>query len=152
MATFPTAAVTHAVGFHERIAADLIDAAIQQIEGAPFAPAMITIVDTAGGAISSIKPEATAYAHRQQRYTVFLQTAWTDRAESERRVEWSRGTWKAFAPLTNGTYANFAGQDKAGPDLRETYGGNLERLVELKRKYDGGNLFRLNANVPPRLS
>jgi len=34
--------------------------------------------------------------------------------------------------------------------LRDTYGGNFERLVALKTQVDPNNLFRLNANVTPR--
>ena len=33
---------------------------------------------------------------------------------------------------------------------RENFGPNFERLVALKAKYDPMNLFRLNANVPPK--
>jgi hypothetical protein len=31
------------------------------------------------------------------------------------------------------------------------HGANFERLVDLKAKYDPTNLFRLNANVPPKI-
>ena len=35
--------------------------------------------------------------------------------------------------------------------VREAYGPNYERLVELKRRYDPGNLFRLNHNIYPEV-
>jgi FAD/FMN-containing dehydrogenase len=33
--------------------------------------------------------------------------------------------------------------------VRQAYGPNYERLVELKRRYDPDNLFRLNHNIDP---
>jgi hypothetical protein len=50
-----------------------------------------------------------------------------------------------------GAYLNFPGFLEEGEGLlRDGYGGNLERLAEVKRAYDPDNLFRLNANVAPR--
>jgi hypothetical protein len=36
--------------------------------------------------------------------------------------------------------------------LRQAYGANYERLVELKRRYDSGNFFHLNQNIDPSVS
>jgi FAD/FMN-containing dehydrogenase len=32
--------------------------------------------------------------------------------------------------------------------MNANFGGNYERLVQLKNQYDPTNLFRLNSNVP----
>jgi FAD/FMN-containing dehydrogenase len=52
---------------------------------------------------------------------------------------------------TGGTYLNFSGQEEtaAGELVRAAYGENLQRLTEIKKQYDPGNLFRLNNNIPP---
>jgi FAD/FMN-containing dehydrogenase len=40
--------------------------------------------------------------------------------------------------------------EEEGEDrVRESYRGNYDRLVEIKRRYDPTNLFRLNQNIKP---
>ena len=55
----------------------------------------------------------------------------------------------AFAPFSSGLYANL---NAAETDVkaRSAYGDNLDRLVEVKTKYDPKNLFHLNPNIVPR--
>jgi FAD/FMN-containing dehydrogenase len=45
-------------------------------------------------------------------------------------------------------YVNFMPEDES--DRVETaYGANYPRLAEIKRRYDPGNLFRINQNIRP---
>ena len=46
-------------------------------------------------------------------------------------------------------YVNNLSADDAG-FVPSAYGTNWRRLVELKQKYDPGNLFHLNHNIDPR--
>ena len=62
-----------------------------------------------------------------------------------------RATWKELEPLTKRVLYESRRSDKTLAGYRENYGANLERLVALKAKYDPMNLFRLNANVPPKV-
>jgi len=62
---------------------------------------------------------------------------------------WVKANWARIEPHTHGFYVNeFNVEDAAR--LQTTYGGNFERLVALKTRFDPNNLFRLNANVAPR--
>ena len=47
-------------------------------------------------------------------------------------------------------YINFASADETEERVAATYGNNkYKKLVELKRKYDPDNFFRLNQNIRP---
>jgi hypothetical protein len=54
------------------------------------------------------------------------------------------------ATVGPGIYLNFSGDEEIGSDLRSAaFGTNLRRLTEVKDRFDPGNLFRLNNNIPP---
>jgi FAD/FMN-containing dehydrogenase len=57
--------------------------------------------------------------------------------------------YAATAPLSeSGGYINFmAGDDQSR--IKENYGVNYERLVQVKRTWDPDNLFHLNQNIAP---
>ena len=50
--------------------------------------------------------------------------------------------------MTDRSYVNNLGRED-GRKVREVWGANYERLVAVKRRYDPGNVFRLNQNIGP---
>jgi hypothetical protein len=56
-------------------------------------------------------------------------------------------TWAGRSTNTTRTTARSA--DESEERVRQTYGANFERLVEVKRRYDSDNLFRANRNIRP---
>ena len=74
---------------------------------------------------------------------------WTKPEEAEASVQWAKGYWhalRAYSP--RGAYVNFMA-DEGEDRVRESYQDNHNRLVEIKRRYDPTNLFRLNQNIKP---
>ncbi len=74
---------------------------------------------------------------------------WPDPADNEANTAWVRDYTAATAPLSEeGGYINFmSGDDQER--IKANYKGNYDRLVEVKRTYDPGNLFRVNQNIKP---
>ena len=77
-----------------------------------------------------------------------LASSFKDPSEDEARVAAVREAWKPIEPLTRGFYVNAMSEDMYAK-VDANYGPNYLRLSQLKRKYDPGNQFRLNANVLP---
>jgi hypothetical protein len=48
-----------------------------------------------------------------------------------------------------GGYVNFMGDGEGADRVRAAYGGNYERLAQVKAAYDPGNFFHLNHNIAP---
>jgi hypothetical protein len=101
-----------------------------------------------GGAVAHVKPAATAYWNRLAQWDLLMFAVWTDHTQDEHNAQVMRDLWKAFEPFTKGYYVNTE-PSESERRLRETYGDNYPKLVQLKSKYDPGNLFRLNANIRP---
>jgi FAD/FMN-containing dehydrogenase len=42
-------------------------------------------------------------------------------------------------------------EEEGAERIHAAYRMNYKRLVEIKKKWDPGNLFRMNKNIPPRM-
>jgi FAD/FMN-containing dehydrogenase len=132
----------------------LSDAAIDEIasfgERRPT-PLTDVIVWHHGGAMSQVGETETSYAGRDTPFLVTGEASWTDPGQTDEAIAWSREMWAAMEKhSTGGLYLNFPGLGEEKEALaRAGYGVNYDRLAQLKAKYDPGNLFRMNINIPP---
>jgi FAD/FMN-containing dehydrogenase len=116
-------------------------------------PLSIVHVPMLGGAMSRVAATATAFGDRGARFMLSVDGNWVDPTDTADHVAWVREVISQAEGLsgTGGTYLNFSGQEDtaAGELVRAAYGDNLQRLVEVKQRYDPDNLFRLNNNIKP---
>ncbi|MCW4041327.1 MAG: BBE domain-containing protein, partial [Candidatus Bathyarchaeota archaeon] len=104
-----------------------------------------------GGAVSRVEEDATAYSHRDAAYSLIINCAWSDPAEADTHIQWTRAFWNALQPYSSGgAYVNFQSRDEGEDRVIATYGtAKYKRLAALKHKYDPLNFFRLNQNITP---
>jgi hypothetical protein len=50
---------------------------------------------------------------------------------------------------TGGTYINFLTQDEGPERIEAALGPALQRLAEVKARWDPENMFRMNRNIKP---
>ena len=127
----------------------LIDTLVEYVGTLPTAECEI-FIGQVGGAINRVPADATAYPHRNVNFVMNVHTRWRERSNEEAAIRWTRELFAVTAPhATGGVYVNFMPEDETDR-LAGAYGGNYERLLALKAKYDPGNLFRLNQNLRPK--
>ncbi len=102
-----------------------------------------------GGAMARVPIEATAFAHRKSRIMANVAAFYNGPEDRVLREAWVRELSKALRQEDGGVYVNFLG-DEGQARIRAAYPASTwNRLVEIKRRYDPTNLFRLNQNIPP---
>jgi FAD/FMN-containing dehydrogenase len=134
--------------FFSELSDPAVEVMTRAFERAPSELCALVIEDF-HGAVTRVAPTATAYPHREPGYNLFLISHWTDPAQTDTGIAWARETFDALSPyMADRSYTNYLSADDYDR-VRQAYGPNYERLVELKRRYDQDNLFRLNHNIDP---
>jgi FAD/FMN-containing dehydrogenase len=106
-----------------------------------------------GGAYSRVPAAATAFAHRDPRFLlkqVVVVDPEASGAAKQAAHRWADRSWSAVRRWGSGrVFPNFA-----DPDLEHWaeayYGDNLERLLEVKARYDPDDVFRSPQSLPVR--
>jgi FAD/FMN-containing dehydrogenase len=147
-------AMPHGAAIRSMFADDLSDAALDASLAAmenSSSPFSLIQFRGLGGALARVAPEATAFAHRRQRYFLAIIAVWLDPAEDPAvHAAWTGSLWQAVRHEGSGVYVNFL--EREGPErVHDAYPpATYARLAEIKRRYDPDNLFHFNQNVPPR--
>lgn len=130
---------------HADLSPELIDLLVELTPHLPT-PESELLICQLGGAIADIAPEATAFPHRQVPFVSTPGVRWHSSDEDENVIGWLKDISERISRhAVPGAYVNFIAEaeNRAG----DAYGGNLERLSDVKRRYDPDNLFRVNQNV-----
>jgi hypothetical protein len=132
-------------GFLSEINQKLVDTIVDGMHAHPGRSSMM-IFQQAGGAIKRVPADATAFAHRYAELNMMATMGWKPGSPKEEHVRAIKQYWATLMPLTHGFYVNEADDDNAIL-VNKNYQGNYARLLNIKRRYDPDNIFRLNANI-----
>jgi UDP-N-acetylenolpyruvoylglucosamine reductase len=101
------------------------------------------------GALNERAADDGAVGNRDARFACGALGMWEpDDPGAEAFRRWVRDAGERFRAFSTGaTYINFQTADEDDERIRATYGANYDRLVELKERYDPGNLLRCNRNI-----
>ena len=105
------------------------------------------------GAVSRVAHGETAFGNRQASHAITLDGVWRAGEHfGERDTAWARAFFAALGRFGEGVYVNFLDGDEGPERVREAYGDSVyDRLVEVKSRYDPGNVFHHNQNIRPKL-
>ena len=136
-------------GFTKTLDDELLDVLIEAASS--FSSPMTQIVFFhIHGAATRVPLGETAFGSRESKWDFNIVTQWTDSAESDQHIGWTRDHWSRVEEITDGSaYINHIAGDDKPERVPISFGANYNRLVTLKQQYDPQNLFRINPNIKP---
>jgi hypothetical protein len=100
------------------------------------------------GAVHRVAKDETAWSARDATWSMVIAGIDPNPQKAGALQRWGKAYWQAVHPFNpGGGYVNFMMDDEGEARVEASYGGNFERLVALKQKFDPANLFRVNQNI-----
>jgi hypothetical protein len=127
------------------------DAIAQHVRFAQMMPTMHSTMHMypINGAAARVGKTETAWNYRDANWAQVMVGVDPDPAKKEKISKWAKDYFDALHPFSaGGAYVNFM-MEEGEERVKATYGGNYQRLTEIKAKYDPTNLFRVNQNIKP---
>lgn len=133
-----------------RLESALCEKAIHQAAKIP-SPHSAVILFQIEGALNGVDEAYSPAGNRNAHFVLNLTSSWEQAEDDTVNIEWARAAWndmKRFS--TGGTYINFLTQDEGPERIGDALGGALQRLGEVKARWDPDNVFRTNRNIKPK--
>jgi hypothetical protein len=106
-----------------------------------------------GGAAGRVTDGTMAVDAPTAPFNIHILSLWTDPADDEANIAWTRALSAAIRPFTTGrVYVNFIGDEGRDRVVASFGAENYARLQELKARYDPENMFRSSQNIEPARS
>lgn len=99
-----------------------------------------------GGAIMEKDKNDTAFYYRDAKFIMGFQSVWEEAEYAPMNIEWVKEKLKYINSITTGSYINFPCADIEDYE-KEYYGENLEKLREVKLKYDPYEVFKFPQGI-----
>ncbi|MBD7912828.1 MULTISPECIES: FAD-dependent oxidoreductase [Clostridium] len=99
-----------------------------------------------GGAVKDRGKRDTAFYYRDAKFIMGFQSVWEDPKYALENVEFVKEKVKYIKEITKGSYINFPCAELEEYE-KEYYGGNLEKLKEIKRKYDPQQIIKFPQSI-----
>ena len=109
-------------------------------------------MDSLGGAINRVAPNATAFVHRNALFSAQYSGSFSANASASdiaANRTWLLNTWQSMRSYASGqAYQNYMDPDL--PNWQQAfYGSNYARLQQVKTTYDPGNFFHFAQGIAP---
>jgi FAD/FMN-containing dehydrogenase len=137
-------------GYLGAVDAAVIATACEQTADMPMPFSLFEIM-AVGSAVSEVPAESAAFGNRDAKFLHNAIALWEDPAADADHIAWTRRIFGAMEPhSTGGVYVNYLSEGEGDARVRAAYGDERwRRLVDVKRRYDPDNRFRLNQNIDP---
>lgn len=114
---------------------------LTSMAAAPF-PVRVNF-EQMGGQIGNVAPRATPFWNREANWSTTITGVWPDVAGKQQTADWVNGTVHELEADTCGSYIVEAHPEEAdvGEYVAASFGENLPRLREIKRRIDPDNVF-----------